>query len=63
MREQVTYEISKEDFEKARHNGAYSLIGAEIKQKYLVTEAVVANVDGRYYLTFKRGFMFGKRTV
>ena len=58
MREQVTYEISKDDFEKARHNGAYSLIGEEVKKNYLVTSA---SVDGKYYLTFWRGFMFGKR--
>jgi len=61
MREQITYEISKEDFEKARHNGAYSLIGEEVKKNYLVTNASVASADGKYYLTFWRGFMFGKR--
>ena len=61
MREQVTYEISKDDFEKARHNGAYSLIGEEVKKNYLVTSASVASVDGKYYLTFWRGFMFEKR--
>ena len=60
MKETVSYEISQEEFEKAKHNGAYSLIGAEIKRKYLVTEAEVHRSGAKYFLTFKKGFPFGK---
>ena len=58
---QYLFLVSKDDYEKARHNGAYSLIGEEVKKNYLVTNASVASADGKYYLTFWRGFMFGKR--
>lgn len=60
MKEQIFMEISRDDFEKAKHNGAYSLIGDAIKQKYLVTDAQVHTCDGRCYLSYKKGFPFGK---
>jgi hypothetical protein len=51
----VTYEIPKEDYDKAQKEGAYSLIGDAIKMGYGVYGARVYGADGKYYLTYERG--------
>lgn len=49
----VTYEISKNDYEQAQEHGAKYIITAHEVDE--ITDAVVEEVDGHYYLTFKRG--------
>ena len=49
----VTYEISKSDYEQAQEHGAKYIITAHEVDE--ITDAVVEEVDGHYYLTFKRG--------
>ena len=51
----VAYEISKEEFDKAKAEGAESLIGDSIKMGYGVYSAEVTEADGHYYLTYERG--------
>ena len=51
----VNYEISKEDYEKAKKEGPYSLIGDDIKMGYGAYGAQVHEIDGKYYLTYSRG--------
>lgn len=51
----VCYEISKEDYEKAQKEGAYSIIGEAILLGYGAYSAKVSQVDDKYYLSYKRG--------
>ena len=51
----VSYEITKEEYERALEKGASSLIGIEIKMGYGVYGASVSEVDGKYYLRYSRG--------
>lgn len=51
----ITVPISKEEYDKAQANGAYSIIGDSIKMGYGVYGASVTEVDGRYYLSYSRG--------
>lgn len=50
----VSYEISKEEFEKGKKN-PYDLIGIDIKMGYGCYRAEVTEVDGKYYLSYDRG--------
>ena len=49
------YPISKEDYEKALKDGAYSLIGDYIKMGYGAYNAKVFESDGNYFLSYDRG--------
>lgn len=51
----VCFEISKDDFEKAKEQGARSLIGESIICGYGVYGAEVKEIDGKYYLSYERG--------
>lgn len=51
----VTYEISKEDYEKAKEKNAYVLIGESILMGPGAYGAEVHEIDGKYYLTYSRG--------
>ena len=52
----VTYEISKEEYEKAQKDGAKSLItDPALLYGYGVYGAWVREMNGKYYLTFDRG--------
>lgn len=52
----VTYEISKEDYEKALRDGAGSLIkNPALWMGYGVYDPRVYESDGKYYLTYSRG--------
>lgn len=50
----MEYEISKDDFTKAKSEGAAVLIGSDVRELYDITEESVFEIDGRYYLTFRR---------
>lgn len=50
----VFYEISKDDFTKAKSEGAAALIGSDVRELYDITEESVFEIDGRYYMTFRR---------
>ena len=52
---QVSYEISKEDYEKAKEKNAYVLISDNVKMGYGCCEAEVTEIDGHYYLSYFRG--------
>lgn len=49
------YEISKADYDKALKNGAESIINNAIKWGYGVSMAKVTEIEGKYYLSYKRG--------
>lgn len=51
----VSYEITKEDFEKAKEHGVLFLIGESIICGYGVYGAEVKEIDGKYYLSYERG--------
>ena len=52
----VTYQISKEEYEQAKEKGAMSLITSPaLLYGYGVAGASVKEVDGQYYLTYSRG--------
>lgn len=51
----VNYEITKEEYEKAKEKGAESIIGMSVKMGYGVYGAMVYEVDGRYYLRYESG--------
>ena len=51
----VTYEIPKEDYDKALEKGADSIISDAIHMGYGVYGSSVKEVDGKYYLTYSRG--------
>lgn len=55
MLKKVTYQISKEDYERAEINGAYSIIGDDIKMGYGAYNATVYESDGNYYLSYDSG--------
>lgn len=50
----VHYEISKEEYEKAKDN-PYKIIGDEIKMGYGCYGAAVTEIDGKYYLSYEMG--------
>lgn len=50
----VFYEISKDDFTKAKNEGASALIGSDVRELYDITEENAFEIDGRYYMTFRR---------
>ena len=49
------YRISKEDYEKALREGADSIIGEAIHMGYGVYGAKVAEIEGEYWLSYRRG--------
>lgn len=49
------YPISKEEYEKALHEGADSIIGDAIHMGYGVYGAKVFEQGGVYYLAYERG--------
>lgn len=51
----VTYEIKKEEYDKALEHGADSIIGDAIHMGYGVYGSNVKEVDGKYYLSYSRG--------
>ena len=52
----MSYEISKEDYEKAKKDGAISLIkDPALINGYGVYGAEVSEIEGKYYLHFDRG--------
>lgn len=52
---EITEEITKEEYEKAKEKGAYSLFGEAMLMGYGVYGASVTEVDGKYYLTYSKG--------
>ena len=50
-----SFQISKEDYEKALKEGPYSIINDGIKMGYGIYGAEVTEVDGQYYLAYDRG--------
>ena len=55
MTVKVTYEISKEDYDKAIKEGPDSIISESVHMGYGVYGSSVTEADGRYYLTYQRG--------
>lgn len=53
--QQVKYEISKENYEKAQKEGAYVLIPESIRMGYGAYCAEVKEEDGKYYLSYECG--------
>lgn len=51
----VAYEISKEEYDKAKAEGADSLICDSIKMGYGVYGAEVTEANGHFYLVYERG--------
>ena len=51
----VTYEISKEQYEKAMEEDAYALINDSIIMGYGAYGAVAFEKEGKYYLYYRRG--------
>lgn len=51
----VTYEISKDDYDKAIKEGADEIIGEHIHMSYGVYSSVVYESEGKYYLSYDRG--------
>ena len=51
----VTYEITKEEFEKAQKEGADVLVGDDVKMGYGLYGARVKESEGKYYLSYSRG--------
>lgn len=52
---EITNEITKEEYEKAKEKGAGSLIDDYWYMSYGVYGASVSEVDGKYYLTWMHG--------
>ncbi len=52
---EVKWDITKEEFEKAKKEGAYSLIPDDIKNGYGAYRARVTEEDGAFYLEFEMG--------
>lgn len=50
----VCYEISKEEYEKAKEN-PYKIVGEAIVMGYGCCNAEVNEIDGKYYLSYDRG--------
>lgn len=51
----VTYEIPKDDYDKAVKEGADSIIGEHIHMSYGVYGSAVYESEGKYYLSYTRG--------
>ncbi len=51
----VTYEISKEEYDKAIKEGPDSIISDSVHMGYGVYSSSVTESDGKYYLTYERG--------
>ena len=51
----VFYEISKEDYEKAKAENPYSIISDDVKMGYGCYNAKVTEIGGHYYLSYSRG--------
>lgn len=51
----VSFEITKEDYDKALAEGAYSIINPAIVMGYGVYGAKVKEIEGKYYLSYSRG--------
>lgn len=51
----VVLEISKEEYDKARQDGARSIIGEAIICGYGVYGAKVFEANDKYYLSYSRG--------
>ena len=51
----VSFEIPKDDYDKALKEGAESIINPGIVMGYGVTHAKVTEVEGKYYLSYSRG--------
>ena len=49
------YEISKEEYEKAKAEGAKAIIGDSIKMGYGIYGAKVTEIDGKFYLSYEQG--------
>lgn len=52
---QVTYEITKEEYNKALSEGPTSIISDSIVMGYGVYGAAVTEANGKYYLSYERG--------
>ena len=52
---EVLYEISKEEYEKAKEKSAYAIISDSIKMGYGAYCAAVFERDGKYYLRYDKG--------
>ena len=55
---QMLYRISESEYDKAQSDGAYSIIGEEVKSKYDIFGARVYKVDDEYYLAFTQSNRF-----
>lgn len=51
----VTYEIPKEEYEKAQKDGPYSIISEAVICGYGAYDAKVSQVEDKYYLSYSRG--------
>ena len=51
----VMYEISKEDYDKAKKEDAYALISESVQMGYGAYAANVFEKDGKFYLYYRRG--------
>lgn len=51
----VKEEITKEEYEKAKEKGVYSLFGEYMLMGYGVYDAETYERDGKYYLSYSRG--------
>lgn len=51
----VSYEISKEEYDKAKEKGIPSILGEHILCGYGYYGGEVKEVDGKYWITYKRG--------
>ena len=49
----VTYEIPREDYNKALENGADSIIGESVKKNHSVRNAKVIETHEKYYLQYE----------
>lgn len=51
----VSYQISKEDYEKAKKEGVKSLLSEAVICGYGFYGGKVTEVEGKYYLSYTRG--------
>ena len=51
----VSFEISKDDYDKAQKDGPYSIISEAVICGYGAYGAKVTEVEGKYYLSYSRG--------
>ena len=52
---EITEEITKEAYDKAKEKGVYSLFSVAMLMGYGVYGASVTEEDGKYYLTYSKG--------